>query len=283
MICLENPILRVSILHPDDDRRLLGPRYCTGGYIYQIEHARHGPLLSGPEFPSPSPDVINGQGAPDVFQNTLFEKSDEIPSHKLIIGVGLVENSMRLKQADSHFQAKVETACKWNIRHDSSSFTAATSQEYGEYMLSLTRSVQLREHEVLSSTFIQNRSALRPLPVRMFAHPFFPLPASARFHSPVRIPPHPGFHNDENGSVRMRDDVEWNTGHFLDAEGFEGHPLSATITHPSAGEMRVTTDFPLFRLAFWANDRTFSVEPFHSLVLPPGGSAQWQIVYSVPA
>jgi hypothetical protein len=37
MLILENATLKVSILDPVDDVNRLGARYCSGGYIFQVQ------------------------------------------------------------------------------------------------------------------------------------------------------------------------------------------------------------------------------------------------------
>ena len=89
MILLSNDGLSVTLLDPERDQDRMGPRFCTGGYIYQVEDHDLGPLLSGPEYPTERPSVINGQGLPEVFQFTCYADENEVPEKKLIIGVGL--------------------------------------------------------------------------------------------------------------------------------------------------------------------------------------------------
>jgi hypothetical protein len=282
VIHLENKILRVTILDPAVDRVLLGPRYCCGGYIRQVEHRDFGPLLSGPEYPSASPDVINGQGAPEVFQNTLFDDPEEIPSHKLVIGVGLVANTPRLRQRESHFQGTVESYCDWTLEVREDEHTATTEQQYGDFSFRLTRSVRLAGGGMESHTVIQNRSRRRPMAVRSFAHPFFPLPVTVRFSPPLGLPENPAFGHDGHGAVFMRGGYDWRKGYFLEAGEAAGHPLSATLTHPAAGAVGFRTDFPPSRVALWANDRTLSLEPFYAGALAPGASAEWRNTYVFP-
>jgi hypothetical protein len=78
MLYLSNQHLKIAILDPVQDQDRLGPRYCTGGYIYQVEDAKLGPLFSGPDYPAEPASGVNGQGVPEVFQFTLYEDEREI-------------------------------------------------------------------------------------------------------------------------------------------------------------------------------------------------------------
>ena len=87
VIALAEGALVVSVLDPVADRHLLGTRYCTAGFVFQVQDADRGPLLAGPTYPH-AYDVVGGQGAPDAFQPHLpVERAgDGTPSRVLGIG-----------------------------------------------------------------------------------------------------------------------------------------------------------------------------------------------------
>jgi len=281
MIHLQSPSLRVSILDPVEDRSRLGPRFCTGGYIYQVEHTAHGPLLSGPEFPSERPSVINGQGLPEVFQFTLYDRDDEVPAKKLIIGVGLVDNSSAGSAADLHFQSPVEKFCTWQVSQNAQGILMKTVQSYGEWALSLSRRVNLENGLLTSSTRLRNIGR-RDLPFRWFAHPFFPLTknlACCKFPEGFRIPPNLGFRINDERILEMQRQFPWSTGLFETASIIDGSRFSVLHYHPKLREVLVSGDFPLSKVGIWANDRTFSCEPFHAGRLRTNEEIDWAIAY----
>ena len=63
MFTLSSETLVVEILDPVADQERFGVRYCTGGYIFQVTDAQHGPLLSGPTYPHDF-NWFDGQGIP---------------------------------------------------------------------------------------------------------------------------------------------------------------------------------------------------------------------------
>jgi hypothetical protein len=281
MIELQSPLIRLSVLDPVEDRSRLGPRFCTGGYVYQTEHATLGPLLSGPEFPSDHPSAINGQGLPEVFQFTLFDKDDDVPEKKLIIGVGLVDNSSGGTSRDPHLQSPVEEFCRWEITRDARRILMETVQNYGKWSLSLARDIRLNNDCLTSATRLRNIGQ-EDLPFRWFAHPFFPLTrnlACCKFPDGFEISPNPGFRIDDQGILAMQEDYPWSKGFFEIVSGVEGSRFSALQYHPKAPGIRVWGDFPLSKLAIWANDRTFSFEPFCAGRLKTNEETHWAITY----
>jgi hypothetical protein len=282
VISLSNDSLRVDILHPSFDRGLLGPRFCTGGYIYQVRDRMKGPLLAGPEYPHHPPTVVNGQGAPEVFQNTLYLDKDEIPERKMIIGVGNVRNTEWHSHTETHFGSPVEKFCDWHEEISATEVAMETRQESGGWDLSLSRRVSLEGRSVRSSTRLRNVGSA-PFVFRWFAHPFFPLTADL-ICCTLTPRPNPfaetGFAIDADGSIRMRKGYDWSAGCFQLLEGLEGKVLRASQPHPLVGDVLVRCDFPLLKAALWANDRTFSLEPFHSKSLEPGEEACWSITYT---
>jgi hypothetical protein len=281
MLQLRNEHLAISILDPIADRDRLGPRFCTGGYVYQV-HEDGSPIFSGPEFPSPFPSVINGQGAPEVFQYTLYHSPEEIPSRRLVIGVGVVENRGGRRAAESHFGSAVEEFATWRVRQECDHCSMETEQSIGEWALALRRTVILRGRGWRSETEIRS-TGRAPLPFRWFAHPFFPLNDDLRCGG---LPPghaleeNPGFVLDPGGELRMRPEHDWDAGcytHIRQPRG--GAPFSLDLIHPRAGRVRLQADFTPMKIALWANGKTFSPEPFLEKTLAPGDSFGWSLEY----
>src|SRR5260221_9387727 len=103
MLSLSNDQLTVSVLDPVADRQLLGSRYCTGGYIYEVTDRRLGVITSGPGYPTEvPPQVFDGQGLPEAFQSFLghdvdwsaADRGQDVGTRMLVIGVGMVRSTV---------------------------------------------------------------------------------------------------------------------------------------------------------------------------------------------
>ncbi len=98
MYTLQNNHLTVDILDPVADQARFGTRYCTGGYIFQITDAQHGPLLTGPTYPD-SFNWLDGQGIPDAFNLGPLRLATATNPRALIMGIGmcdLAQNNVQL-------------------------------------------------------------------------------------------------------------------------------------------------------------------------------------------
>jgi hypothetical protein len=284
VLFLTNDSLRVSVLDPEKDRSRLGPRFCTGGYVYQIEERQLGPLLAGPEYPDSDPSVLNGQGMPDVFQFTFYNSPDEVPEKKLIIGVGIVENTGRRKAGESHFQSAVDNVARWEIEQTEQTLVMRTRQEYRDWRFTLSRTLELTGRRLRSQTALHNLGPA-PLPFRWFPHPFFPLTVDRRcaiLPQGSAMAENPGFHLDPGGLLVMKESFAWKTGHYqLLSPSSPGILFSSHHFHPLVPGIDFSSDFVPSKVALWANDRTFSCEPFHETLIAPGNHQEWSVTLHV--
>ena len=281
MITLENSELSIAILHPVDDCERLGVRYCAGGYVYQVNDKKSGHLFAGPEFPSPVPSVINGQGMPDVFQFTFFSDPNECPPAKMIIGVGVLDNPMRQKASESHFALPVSEACEWNIHAAADAVSMTTRQSHGGRSLELERTLRLTDRTLASATRLKNIGSSEML-FRWFAHPFFPRMAkdeSCRPGFTYVLPECAGYFVDRAGAIGLRENFDWNAGAYQLLEGMEDEQFCVRARHPLCEAVHVDGDFPLHRVALWANQHTFSIEPFLQRTLQPEEEYAWTLTY----
>lgn len=282
MLHLGNDSLTLDIVDPHEDADRLGPRFCSGGYVYQVHHRTRGELLAGPEFPAALPSAINGQGMPEVFQHTLFADPAAVPGAKLIIGVGSVENSARGTNIDLHFGCRVAVPCVWTIRENAARLHFTTDQQQDVWSVHLEKSIRLEGTTVTSGTRLLN-TGTRALPFRWFAHPFFPLRTDGACFA---LPPawgmeeNEGFIAAEGRMVHRRPGTAWHRGHFQVLRVPADTGLECQCAHPSAGSVLMQGSFPLARVAIWGNDRTFSLEPFHAASLDTGAAVVWEIRYT---
>ncbi len=281
MLTLQNQTLRVQILDPISDRHRLGSRYCTGGYIWQISDLASGDLLSGPMFPDPFPTQFDGQGVPEVFETALGSDTASINENVLVIGVGEVVRSSPVHPFHVRNNPIVKEFCTWEIEQMENSISMHTAHNYKKYSLQLNRTISLVGKTVSSKTTVTNTGE-KIVPLRWFAHPFFPLTndlVCTNFTGHFQIPDNPGFFLNEDGYLAMRKEYQWKKGLYcplkLSCEG----SMIIRQRHPVLSELEVKLFFPVSSMPIWANANTFSFEPYLNTTLVPNSKKEWSIEY----
>jgi hypothetical protein len=269
MYTLANDQLSISILDPIADQGRFGTRYCTGGYIFQIDDAHKGALLSGPSYPDGF-DWFGGQGLPEAFHNTpLYDKSAS-PDGAIVIGIGLCDMQTN----------KVLEFCRWDVQHTASELCMRTTQSLGAYSLELVRTVTLHGRTVRSHNHLVNKGACQ-IDLRWYPHPFLPLPTGPeliRLNVPVSFPENRGFEMASSGYVALKN--PWPPeGHFLSLEHQAHTNLVVIQKHPRTGLMAATCSFVPTFFPIWGNKNCFSWEPFFEHTMSPGRETTWWIDY----
>jgi hypothetical protein len=275
MLQLSSESLKVSILDPVADKDRLGTRYCTGGFVFQIEDTARGALLSGPTYPH-SYNLYDGQGIPDAFQPHLVleEAEDGAPLQVLGIGIGII---------DVKANAVIRRTA-WKITSASETVTFRTEQAAGPWSFTLERTLTLRGRTLRSETSLSN-TGNRHVPFQWYPHPFFPpYPTGecCRMSVPVSLPENPGYELLPNGFLRMKHlpwDVKKNENHFQLVGHPGDRPISFTQKHPLTSIVTAVCDYVPTRLPVWGNGFTFSFEPYHERVVTPQESVRWSITY----
>jgi hypothetical protein len=283
MIQLEGSGLQVSILDPVADQARLGSRYVCGGYIWQVTDAAKGELLTGPAYPQ-EPPPFDGQGLPEVFEIALGQHQAKVGDEVYVIGVGRVKRESPVKPFHVRDNRKTAAFAPWTVEKGNTEVTMASEQAFREWGLKITRKVSLEGRKVVSTTEVINRGGV-DLPLRWFAHPFFPHAGleccgfSVEAAFPGYLPEAGGFQWNARGYVERKAGYDWKQGCFQLLNLPFGAPVDVCQRHPTLGEVRVECRFPLAWMPIWANERTFSFEPYHHTVLPPGGRSEWSIRY----
>ena len=278
MLALKNDSLTVQVLDPAADMDRLGTRYCTGGFIFQVEDhdgsPARGNLLSGPTYPH-SYNLFDGQGAPDAFQPHLVieQNPDGTPVRVLGIGIGVID-------------AKANTVaerCAWEVKRGEGVLSFRTTQSAGTWTFDLTRTLTLHGRTLKSETTLSNTGS-RHVAFQWYPHPFFPLYPSGeccRMSVPASIPhDSPGYELLDNGFLRMRHLPWTGSENHLQLVDFPGtSPVSFVQKHPLTSLVTAVCDYVPSRIPVWGNRFTFSFEPYYERNLQPTESARWSMTY----
>ena len=279
MLTLDTEELTLEFLDPAADLERLGPRYCWGGYLWQVRDAEGRPWLSGPQFPLPEPIPFHGQGMPEVFRfwdkftSQLLNIRD---GWGVIIGVGEVRD-MRGQEP------VLGELCAWEPTMHDNALVMTTKQGAAGWAYALDRTWQVQGQVLTSSTRIESTGD-ESLAVHWYPHPFFPLVDQGmrfRVTPPLTVEENPGFAAEGDGYFFMKPGHPWREkGHFEWFVGDMPESLSAELQHPVTNRLTMSGSFPIAYMPVWANASTISLEPHSIHTLAPGESAAWSVHYA---
>lgn len=277
MLTLANAELTVDLLDPAAEHARLGPRFCWGGYIWQVNDRSIGTLLTGPEWPDPTPQPHNGQGLPESFRHSTTTGQPLLWDGK----VGLAPGAGALGR-DAQGAVVVTEPCVWQIERQPEQIIFRTAQSVGRWSYSLERVIELRGRQLLSRSRLTNRGT-EALKLEWFAHPFFALQSDGRLRSTlpaaVTLEENPGYTLTDGEVTLRRAFVGVHDGHLVHLGLPANQPFAVSLSHPKLTTVRFATDFVPFKCVLWANGNTLSFEPFLALDLAPGESRTWSLTY----
>ena len=281
MLHLANADLTVDLIDPSTETTRLGPRFCWGGYIWQVHDRITGPLLTGPEWPNPAPTPHNGQGLPESFRHSTTSGQPLLWDGT----VGLAPGSGRLSR-DANGNIAVVEPCRWQIDLQGESAGFRTAQSVGPWSYALEREIVLGGRQLRSRSRLTNRGAA-PLALEWFAHPFFALRGDGKqrvvLPEGTALAENPGYLLAGPTLTFRRAFVGLDDGHLDHLLLPPDRPLVATVAHPQLTGVRFATDFAPGKCVIWANGHTLSLEPFLILDLAPGESREWTLTYDFGA
>jgi hypothetical protein len=277
MYMLKSESLTVHVLDPVADKDKLGTRYCTAGFIFQVDDAARGPLMSGPTYPA-SYNLFDGQGIPDAFQPhpVLSEDADGSPVLALGIGIGIIDQKANT----------VIERTSWKVTRGDGEIQFQTAQAgpNGQLSFTLERRVTLRGRTIRSETSMTN-TGKRHVPFQWYPHPFFPLYPTGeccRMSVPTTLPENAGYEVAPSGFLRMKH-LPWKreiNENYFQLVGHPGdRPVSFVQKHPLTSLVTAATDYVPTRLPVWGNGFTFSFEPYYERTLSQAETARWAMTY----
>jgi len=277
MLTLTNAELTVDLLDPVAEHARLGPRFGWGGFIWQVHDRQIGTLLTGPEWPNPTPVVANGQGLPESFRHSTTTGEPLLWRD----GRGLAPGAGALAR-NAAGEVVVSEPCAWTINAQPERIVFRTRQEAAGWSYELERSVELRGRKLLSRSHLTNLGA-GPLKLEWFAHPFFALQSDGKLRATLpagtTLPANDGYNLTGQELTMRRAFANAHDGVLVHLGLPAGQPLAVTLSHPRLAWVKFSTDFAPFKTVLWANSNTLSLEPFLALDLAPGESREWTLAY----
>jgi hypothetical protein len=275
MTSLASGDLRVELLDPTTDQARLGPRFCWGGFIWQVHHRVAGPLFTGPEWPEPTPLPFNAQGLPESFRHKT--RAGRPLTWQGDRGVALGAGEL----VPAEGQPRVVTPCTWTVTEFACGARFRTVHSAAGFEYELERTVELLGDELRSSSRLVNRSE-RALTLEWFAHPFFALTAgriALQVPTGAQLPENPGFALSAGRFTQRRDFHGKDDGQLELLTLPPGEPLTCRVAHPRLTHIDFATSFAPSEIVVWGNGNTFSIEPYLALHLAPGESRAWHLSY----
>ena len=276
MISLSNDQLRIDLLDPIADRALLGPRFCWGGFIWQIHDRDEVPLLRGPEWPARAPSPWNAQGLPESFRHRTRTGTPLTWNGNRGVAIGAGELAL-----NAVGEPVVVTPCSWEIVAQPECVNFHTRQQAAGFDYALNRRIELNHRVVLSLSELTNHGETA-LQLAWFAHPFFALPDElirAELPEGTELAENPGFALNGRTLTQKRKFLNGQDGHMDFLKLPSGKTFTAQLRHPALNRLEFACSFVPAECIVWGNANTFSLEPYQTIDLAPGQTLKWHLRY----
>lgn len=284
MITLRSSDLAISVIDPTADAKLMGTRYCWGGYVWAVAQHDGTPLTTGPRWPDNPPPVVHGQGLPEVFR--FWHKDD---NHHLTIGAdhsGVIIGVGSVQARDQHdHNPSLLAPATWHVHASDDQVRMTTADSAGGFAYALERGVRVSGSQLTIDTVVGNHGS-EPVPLHWYAHPF--LPPTIDGAPAVRVTGCTGASGHraypvDGTSLSLDPAAGWDdNGHFAWLDLASDITLNALVRTPT-GATGMRCSHALSRMPIWTNQRTLSLEPYIETELAPGATRAWSVQYDFAA
>ena len=291
---ISNGVVSAGVFLPDAEKGFYrGTRFERSGAIYSLQwqgHEYFGPWREGLDDPTQHDNIMGPAESFSANDQVLGYEEAKVGGIFLRIGVGLCEKPEEDGYVWSHTY-KVLDPGKWSIRQGSHwiEFTHGISTELG-YAYRYTKRLTLTENkpELILSHSLAN-TGQKVIATEVFNHNFFVIdgqPSSPDFT--IELPFSLTADRDLKGVVMLdgktiRYPAALTDGQiyaFLEGFGAEASDNTFVIRNSKTGAgVRVATNQPLDKVAFWTTRRTICPEPFIFMEIEPGKAYSWNTEY----
>lgn len=288
---ITNGIVRAKIYLPDAKKGYYrGTRFDWSGNMPELEVNGH--TYFGQWFSRYDPTLHDAiMGPVEAFSPVGYDEA-EVEENFLVIGVGMLAKP----EEDRYFFAnkyQIVDGGSWKVKKKSSQVEFRHVLKDKDYAYDYTKTVALTEGKpelVLSHTF--KNTGKKTIESQVYNHNFFMLdnqPIGPDYVTTLTFEP-----SGDAGRTAARGRLQANQilynkqferGEYLQFESLLGFSDDAkdydiTIENRKTGAaVRITSDRPLSKLAFWSPSTTICPEPFIHVKVDPGETFTWKINY----
>jgi len=288
---ISNGLIKAGFYLPDKDKGYYrGSRFDWSGVMPSLEFQGH--QYFGQWFERYSPTLHDAiMGPVEAFYPIDFETANPGEDF-LILGIGVLTRPDDKKYSIATTYP-IKDPGKWKVRKKTDQVVFRHKLHGLGYAYDYQKTVRLEKGkpELVLSHSLKN-TGNRAIETNVYNHNFFVMDSQVTgpdfvVQFPFKITGEVQRGN-ELGGIRENEivfykSIEKNKSLYFGAlEGFGQDPRDYDIrieNHKTGAAVRITSDQPLMKLAFWATQMTLCPEPFTRISVKPGEEFQWEVRY----
>jgi hypothetical protein len=288
---ITNGLIHARLYLPDTANGYYrGSRFDWSGVIPDLEYQGHS--YFGQWFDKYSPTLHDAiMGPVEAFSPVGYEAA-KAGDRFLVIGVGMVTKPEEPKYFFVN-PYKISNAGVWKVKKKADHVEFVHTLDDKEYAYEYKKTVQLvkgKPQMILSHIF--KNTGKQPIETNVYDHNFFvmdkqPVGKDFVIKFPYKITGEEqgtgNFGKIQDNQISYLKDLSKNDHlQYLELQGFGNTSKDYDIrveNHKTGAAVRITSDQPLSKLAFWSAHATLCPEPFITLRINPGESIAWKFYY----